>query len=503
MPAAVDRSLPAVFERCVRQRPDAIALVAGARRFTYAELDRLADALAAGLADHGVGEGDVVALSMVRSPALIVAMLAILKRAAAYMPLDGGDPPSRARFCLDRAGVRLIVTDPEREQDCAALCDAGRTSLVASVDALANEPARTARLPSDGETPAYVMFTSGTTSEPKGVVVPHRAVVRLVVDTDYVDIQPHDAILQLSSPSFDASTFEIWGALLNGATLVLYDGAVLDPNRFRRHVAENGITILWLTAALFHLFVANDLDALRPVRTLLAGGDVLHVDAVNRVLDGIDGICLINGYGPTENTTFTCCHRMTRANRPVGNVPIGRPIRGTDVLILDERRLPVATGEIGELYAVGSGVALGYLGRPVGDGPFFRDSLLSDTTIYRTGDLVRADADGVVTFVGRQDSQVKVRGFRVSLEEIQARLMEIPHVREAAVVCQKQDGGDQQLVAFVQADAEHALDVRAIRRHLADRVPSYMIPERISIGTTVPINRNGKLDRKQLFSTIE
>jgi amino acid adenylation domain-containing protein len=487
-----------VFRQRVAESPNAIALVFGDQRLTYAELDSVSDTLAQQLEARGVSHGDVVALVMNRSVEMMVAMLGVLKLGAAYMPLDRDNPRARNQFCLEKAGVRLLISD----RDGPDLSSAGRQRVAFTVEGLRTDPTAYPPREFSGETPAYVMFTSGTTSGPKGVVVPHRGVTRLVVDTNYINITPSDAILQFSTPSFDASTFEIWGALLNGATLVLYTGVVLDPNLFKRHMVEHRITILWLTAALFHLFAESCLDALRAVRILVAGGDVLHPEVVRRVLDRIDGITVINGYGPTENTTFTCCHVMTRENRPDGIVPIGQPINGTQAFILDEQRGQVGAGEVGELYAAGRGVALGYLGGDLGDGAFFRDARLAEGLIYRTGDLARRNEAGLLEFLGRRDSQVKVRGYRVSLEEIKARLMEIQAVQEAVVACQESPGGDQLLVAYLQTRDGWSLDAAAVRRQLSERVPSYMIPDRVVIGTGLPITQNGKVDRKKIFSSL-
>ena len=486
------------FARRALENPESIALADGDRVFSYGQLETLANVFAGLLTERGVRYGDVVALLMSRSAEMFVAMLGILKCGAAYMPLDRGNPDARNRYCLERAKTRLIIADNE----CGELCSGDRTVFRCAIEDLTGKDGRAPEGRFSAETPAYVMFTSGTTADPKGVVVPHRAVVRLVVRTNYIQITPEDSILQFSTPSFDASTFEIWGALLNGATLVLYTGEVLDPNLFKQHMRRHRITILWLTAALFHLFVDTCLDELRSLRVLLAGGDVLHPQAVRKVLDEIDGLELINGYGPTENTTFTCCHVMTQANRPEGNtVPIGRPITGTQVFILDEQRREVRRGEVGELYAAGLGVALGYLHTGLAETPFFHDSRFSKGLLYRTGDLVRMNEAGEIEFLGRKDSQVKLRGYRVSLEEIKARLLEIPAAKEAAVMCHAMEGGDQLLVAYVQVDEVRSLDAKAVRDYLSQSVPRYMIPDKISIVEHMPINKNGKIDRSKIFPT--
>jgi len=486
------------FSQQLAKTPARTAVVDANRRLTFAELGGLSDTLATMLEALGCRPGNVVALMIDRSAELIVAMLAVLKCGAAYMPLDKSDPIARNRHCLDEARVHVILAD----WDCHEFCDCSRLSQRVDISDLNRRaPGARATLTFSPETPAYIMFTSGTTHGPKGVIIPHRAVTRLVLNTNYIEITSDDAILQLSPPTFDASTFEIWGALLHGATLALYPGSVLDPNVLRQQIIDRKITILWLTAALFHLFVSEYLDALRPLKILLAGGDVLYQHAVARVIDEIDGITVINGYGPTENTTFTCCHVMTSANRPSGTVPIGIPINGSQVFILDDRGLEVPPGKVGELYAAGTGVALGYLTETNNESPFIYNHKLSGNLIYRTGDLVRVNTDGLLEFVGRRDAQVKIRGYRFSLEEVKSCLTEVPSVLDAAVGCHKSLNGDQFLIAYVQSKREAALSSATVRNHLKMRLPSYMIPGRIIVQADLPINKNGKILNKLPFLT--
>jgi amino acid adenylation domain-containing protein len=496
-----DRScLHREVDRLAARNPRAIAVESLDGSVTYEELNARATSLACHLAEVGVKHGDVVGLSMTRSVDVIVSMLAVLKAGAAYLPLERGSPLARRRKSLEDAGVTHVISD----QDCPETASAGRKVVVAnganrpfSSSSFGDSTSRNLSLPDDK---AYVMFTSGSTGEAKGVVVPHRAITRLVVDTNYIRISEDDKILQLSPLSFDASTFEIWGALLNGATLVLSREDVLDPNAIKRDVAERGVTIMWLTAALFHLIGDKYIDALRPLKTLLAGGDVLSPRVVNRVLDAIPGITVINGYGPTENTTFTCCHRMTQENPPAeGGVPIGKPISGTEIFVLDERLSPVAVGDVGELFTSGKGVALGYLNGDVA-GSFFRNERICEGLIYRTGDLVRENTKRELEFVGRKDNLVKMRGFRISLDGIRQSLLQIEDVADAVVFARKEEVGDQLLIAYVKRRHGSALDALEIRRRLGVVLSDYMIPDSIILSEVLPITVNGKLDKTLLMS---
>jgi amino acid adenylation domain-containing protein len=423
----------------------------------------------------------------------------VLRAGAAYLPLERSSPPARRRRYLEDARVTHVISD----QDDPEIADAGRKVVIVNAvnRTLATRSSDSTSLSSSlPEDKAYVMFTSGSTGEAKGVVVPHRAITRLVVDTNYIRISKEDKILQLSPLSFDASTFEIWGALLNGATLVLNSENVVDPNAIKRDVAERNVTIMWLTAALFHLIGDRYIDAIRPVRILLAGGDVLSPRIVNKVLDEIPGITVINGYGPTENTTFTCCHRMNCENRPSAEgVPIGRPISGTEVLVLDERLSPVAVGEVGELFASGNGVALGYLNDDSA-GSFFRDEKLGEGLIYRTGDLVRENEKHEFEFVGRKDNLVKVRGFRISLDGIRQSLLKVEDVVDAVVIARKEEAGEQLLIAYVKRRQGSTLEASGIRRQLRSVLSDYMIPDSIILSEVLPITANGKVDRTLLMS---
>jgi amino acid adenylation domain-containing protein len=491
MPEAIHK----VFERVAAEHGSRIAVSCSGRQITYRELDDLANSVARRLKELSVRPGDIVAVVLPHSAELIVAFLAILKCGAAYLPLDEANPPQRNVGFMRAANANVIVSAQQLDE---AYCQ-NRTVLLASE--FAADGGALESFDSSGDDKAYVMYTSGSTGTPKGVVVPHRAVARLVMGTNYISIEPRDRILQLAPPSFDASTFEIWGALLNGATLVPYSGNTMDPNQLKSDIRDHAITILWLTAALFSVVADKAIDALAQLRILLAGGDVLNPRFVNKVLDSVPGITVINGYGPTENTTFTCCHVMTSSNKPNGTVPIGKPITGTRVHVLDEQRRPVPVGAVGELYASGAGVALGYLNERH-SGAFFVDGTIAPGLIYRTGDLVKEGENGELQFIGRHDSLVKVRGHRVSLEEVRTHIVRLEDVVDAVVV-KKDLPGDQILVAYVRTKEGSDIAARTIRRRLAEQIPKYMIPGQFVFDQALAINENGKIDRAQIRRHLE
>jgi amino acid adenylation domain-containing protein len=439
-----------------------------------------------------VRPGDVVAVVLPHSIEIVVTFLAILKCGAAYLPLDTANPVRRNIEFMLAANAKVIVGSEHID----AAYSQSRTVVFAS-EFVAVEGAVVSFNSGDNDK-AYVMFTSGSTGTPKGVIVPHRGVARLVLNNNFISIERQDRILQLAPPSFDAATFEIWGALLNGATLVPYSGKTVDPNQLKRDIGENGITVLWLTSTLFSLIADKALDALQSLRVLLAGGDVLNSRYVNKVLEYVPKITVINGYGPTENTTFTCCHVMTSANKPDVTVPIGRPIRRTNVHILDDLLQPVPAGAVGELYASGDGVALGYLNEKQNDA-FFRDETIASGLIYRTGDFVKEDENGNLQFIGRRDSLVKVRGHRVSLEEVRAHVVRLENVIDAFIVKKDLPLDDQILVAYIKKSEGSYIDVKLIRRALAEWIPNYMIPSQYIFDEALAINANGKLDRTAIL----
>jgi amino acid adenylation domain-containing protein len=492
---SIGNTLNATFERVAKENPEHIAVRFGATELTYQALNFRANNVAFALIEKGVKPGQVVALLLDRGSDFIIAILAILKCGAAYLPLESSNPTERNVQCLNSADCKLIIAadaiDPLLNANCELL-------LTSETGVFTRELDKVPAIEVDENDKAYVMYTSGSTGTPKGVAIPHRAVFRLVIDSNYIDVQTTDKVFQFAPLSFDASTFEIWAPLLNGGTLVIYSGGALDPNLFAEELKLYQVTVLWLTAALFHLFANRYVELLKPVQTLLAGGDVLNPNLINKVLDAHPHMTIINGYGPTENTTFTCCHRMQAANRPQESVPIGKPVSGTTIHILDEEFNPVAVGLEGILYVSGKGVALGYInGSPSLKGFFTKDKL-APGLVYCTGDIVKQDDDGCLHFIGRADNQIKIRGYRVGLEEIQSNLCALACVSDAVVLLKKFESGEQLLSAYVQLNEGLHISVADLKRQLASRLPSYMIPELMFISHDLPISLNGKIDRAKI-----
>ncbi len=492
------RSIHGLFEEQAAATPDAVAVAFEGETLTYRELDRRANRLAHYLRSLGVRAERPVGMWMERSPEVIVALLGILKAGGAYAPFDLMAPPDRVAFMLRDARIDVLLT---QERMLARLPAHGARAICLDADPpdIASQPDTPLPDEAAGDSLAYVMYTSGSTGEPKGVAVTHRGVVRLVRATDYAHLGPDEVILQLAPLSFDASTFEIWGALLNGGRLAVAPPGVVSVDELGALLARHRVTTLWLTAGFFHQVVDQRLEVLRSLRQLLAGGDVLSVPHVRRVLAALPGIRVVNGYGPTEGTTFTCCHRIAGEAGLERSVPIGRPIANTRVYVLDRHRQPVPVGVPGELWIAGDGLARGYVDRPELSAERFVTQRLSDRLeerLYRSGDVVRWLADGTLEFLGRQDTQVKMRGFRVELGEVESTLAQHPRVRDAAVVARPGPGGDKRLVAYVVPDG--ALAPRDLRELLRGKLPEYMVPSVFVLLERLPLTPNGKVDRTRL-----
>ena len=481
-----------VFVDFARTTPGAVAVEDDQERLTYAELDRQSTALARVIVDRGC-QGGFVGVLLGRSMRTIVALLAVLKAGAAYVPLDPAYPRARLLDMIGQCGAKLVLTTA----DAPKRIDADMILLNEEWhDAVTAPFADPESLPAD---PAYVMFTSGTTGLPKAVVVSHQNIVNLATGADYVELSPARTMLQFASISFDASTFEIWGALLNGARLVVAPDDLLGSDRLGDLLTRHQVDTMWLTSALFHHVVDTDLRALDSVTQLLSGGDVLSADHVRRALTAVPGRVVVNGYGPTETTTFACCHRVSRVEEAGHPLPIGRAIPGARPWIMTERGEPAADGEPGELWIAGAGVSLGYLGDPAEtDRRFVPEPGRPESRAYRSGDLVRRRHDGLLEFLGRIDDQIKVRGYRIEPAEVEAALVEQPPVRQAVVTAQDLRPGDKRLIAYLVLDPGAELRVPELRRALAARLPAHLVPARYVAMDDLPLTRNGKVDRRAL-----
>lgn len=496
-PTSHTGSVDAAFRAQVRRTPDATALRTHDITLSYSELNCRSDAFAAHLKTIGVKPGMTVAMLLPRSADAIITMLGILKAGAAFVPFDPDYPQAAlaamAEDCNPAVMVANVVPAFWRGPTFVPAMLAG-ASTPQCIEAI-NEHAP--------DSLASVMYTSGSTGRPKGVMVPHRAIMRLVIGADFAAFGPDEVILQLAPLSFDASTFEIWGALLNGGTLAIETTGMPSLDDIAYSIRLFGVTTLWLTAGLFHLMVDQRPDALRGLRQLLAGGDILSPGHVLRQLRNAPDCRLINGYGPTENTTFTCCYTIPTDWDGAGPVPIGMPINGTKVFILDKSLHPVPDGEAGELCAAGDGLALGYLNQAELTSQRFVESPFGPpgARLYRTGDLVRRRADGAIAFLGRLDRQVKINGKRIELEAVEAALSNCPNVRLSAALVEEPEPGRKRLVAYVAAGPGPDIDV-AIARYLAAELPSWMMPGIIHVLDTLPLTPSGKVDRRALPTLV-
>ncbi len=487
-------SLVDAFLAQARLHPDAVAIRDGDRSIDYAQLDAISSAVAAGLRGRGVAAGDIVALDARRGADAIIAMLAILRCGAAYLPLDPTQPPARLATMLADARARLCLVSLASE--AAIRLPGGITT--ATIEDCAAASATTGDVARAGEDLAYVMYTSGSTGTPKGVCIPDRAILGLVCDVGFVDLGADTVFLQAAPLGFDASTLEIWGPLLNGGRIVIHHEAVPTAYGLGEVIRRHGVTHLWLTAALFNSVVDDDPHQLHGLCQLFTGGEALSVRHVRRMREAEPGIALFNGYGPTECTTFAVTHAIGDLAGDARSVPIGRAIDHARLHIVDGDGRPVRNGEAGELWIAGSGVALGYFGRPDLTAERFVASPDGVGLAYRSGDQVRVNEDGDIEFCGRIDQQVKIRGFRIELGEIEAVLGAVPGIRNAAVTAPESGHGERRLVAYLQAEDGRHPDVQAIRAELARKLPDYMVPLRYVVLDRFPTTVNGKLDRGAL-----
>ncbi|MFC7518994.1 amino acid adenylation domain-containing protein [Herbaspirillum sp. GCM10030257] len=488
-----------LFEAHAAAAQDAIAVVHGERSITYGEINANANRLARYLQRQGILPGMPVALLLDRSIALITAEIAVVKCGAVFVTLDLGAPVARHLFIIDDCQASMVVTDSEVS---LPVPDGVRRLDLDTID-IGTGDASNLGVSVSSETAAHITYTSGSTGQPKGVIVPHRAIGRVAINNGYASFNGSHRFAYSSNPAWDANTLEVWVPLLNGASIAVIDQPdVLDPQRFRDSLRGHAVNVLWISVGLFNQYADFLTEILPKLNYLMVGGDALDPRVIAQAMRNGRPQHLINGYGPTETAVFAITHEVDSVAEDEKTIPIGRPISNTQIYILDSRGHPTPVGVTGEIHIGGVGVALGYVNQVELTAERFIPNPFSDTAgalMYKTGDLGRYRDDGVIEFRGRNDFQVKVRGFRIELGEIEARLSAYPAIRESVVLVREDRPGDKRLVAYYTA-AEGAPEpsFEALRAYLQETLPDYMVPTAFVRLDTFPLNPNNKLDRKAL-----
>ena len=503
-----EKSIDLLFEEQAARTPAQIALTYEGEPMIYQQLNKEADELAANLRYRGVEIEEPVALMVNNSYQVVVGILGILKAGGAYVPLNTEYPLERKKYILNDCNAGRLLTNETGSCDYTPGLDVIRlendpVSRVQTTGGISREH--------NGDNLAYIMYTSGSTGTPKGVMVEHRSAVRLVKNTNFIEFKEDDSILLTGALEFDASTFEIWGALLNGLTLhLVHKDTILNHDLLKQAITTRGVTTMWMTAPLFNQMVDTDIEVFTGLKNLLVGGDLLSPAHINRVRKRFTGLTVINGYGPTENTTFSTTYRVEKEYRE--NIPIGKPISNSTAYILDPNRHLVPIGVPGELFVGGDGLSRGYLNNPGLTAEKFEHdiwdyldkeqlSYIPDKkNLYRTGDLARWLPDGNIEFLGRRDNQVKIRGFRIEPGEIENHLLHLESIRDAVVVDRKTPEGEKYLCAYVVPASGRLenLDIMELRRMLTQQLPDYMVPAYFIPLDKIPLNSNGKVNRAAL-----
>ncbi|XHR98260.1 amino acid adenylation domain-containing protein [Mucilaginibacter sp. UC70_90] len=486
-----DRTITDLFEEQVEKTPDHVAVVNEGKTVTYRQLLERVNQITDFLGSRSTG-GDIIAVFADRTIDTIASMIAILKNGSAYLPVDIKLPAERVRYMLNDAEVKIILTNVAIPEEIR------REYIVHDISLIETEPGTYVEKPvrfTTSEDVAYVMYTSGTTGLPKGVMISNRNISGLVINSDYVELNETTRILLTGMLSFDATTFEIWGSLLNGGAVYLFpEDTLLDTEQLGSIMESCEINTMFLTTALYNFHVQEKVSIFKGLKYLLVGGEVLSPYHINRVHDLYPSVHLINCYGPTENTTFSVCHSIVE--RYEQHIPIGKPISNTTAYILDENYNPVPIGVCGELYVGGSGVARGYLNNAdLSSEKFVSDPYRKGDRMYRTGDLGRWRSDGTIEFLGRRDDQVKIRGHRIEPGEIAVHVNGYAGIGDA-VVQVRERGGEKYLVCYyVSSDVIREDD---LQEYLSFRLPEYMIPGRYIRLESIPLTSSGKVDRKKL-----
>jgi amino acid adenylation domain-containing protein len=486
-----------VLEACERS-PDAPAIVFREQTLSYRELVERSEGWARALASRGIGRGSVVGVLTERSIEQMVVLLGILRTGAVYLPLDPAFPADRLALMLDDAGARCVLAQEHLADRLLAGNIEVHTIRPGGVEA--GDHAAYPRVPRDPDDLSYIIYTSGSTGRPKGTGASHRNIARLVLQDRYAALDPTSRVLCYAPLAFDASTFEIWGPLARGGTVVVAPPGLLGLDELRALIAEHGVTTVFLTTALFHELVDGGMGELTGLRELMTGGEIVSVGHMARAVAQLPTCRFSVVYGPTETTTFATSHPVRAEDLKRAALPIGGPIALTEVYVLDRHLDLAPMGVAGELYIGGAGVTRGYLGNPDLTAARFVPDPFSDrrgARMYRTGDLCRITREGLVDFIGRTDHQVKIRGFRVELGEVEAALRRLPAIQDAIVDVRQSPVG-KHLCAYCTPRVASELDVNAIRSALGAALPGYMIPTSFVVLATFPLTPNGKVDRKAL-----
>ncbi|WP_038476746.1 amino acid adenylation domain-containing protein [Shouchella lehensis] len=495
----MQRSLKEIFSMQVDERPEDIALTFGHSHMTYGELDQASNRLANYLLDQGVKKGQLIGLSLDRSPQLIVAIVATIKIGCVYVPIDSKYPQERIEYMIGDSCVTTLITTSTTLAQMPYLQIA--TILLdqeaSQIDLIKATPPAMNVEPLDL---AYIMYTSGSTGTPKGVAIPHQAIIRLVKETNYFQIDHQQTVGHFASTSFDAATFEIWGALLNGAKLAISNPEPITPESVAKVVRDHNVSILFLTTGLFNLMVDERIDDLIDVNYLISGGEVMSPTIAKKAVERLPNTRVFNAYGPTENCVFSTAFELTNRTNFDTSIPIGKVLNGTSMIIVNEELNIVDDGQIGELLLGGLGLASGYWNREDVTKEMF--IYLNRERFYRTGDLVRKLPDGTIEYLGRMDHQVKIRGFRIELNEIENHIILNDEIKHCSVSIQENTPGDKRLVSYLVPLNQKTFHLKNLTAYLKQKLPEYMIPSNYVILDSLPLTTNGKVDRAALSNTL-
>ncbi|MDP4147631.1 MAG: non-ribosomal peptide synthetase, partial [Bacillota bacterium] len=487
-----DKTIYELFEEQVEKSPENIALVYEDKKLSYRELNNKANQLARVLREKGVGPDKIVGIMVERSLEMIVGIVSILKAGGAYLPIDPEYPKERIEYMLEDSKADILLT---QTQLVGKIMFSGSIIEIDKEDVYVGDSSNLDKInePSDL---AYVIYTSGTTGKPKGVMIEHFSAIRVVKETNYIDILENDTILQLSNYAFDGSIFDIFGAILNGAELVVISKEnTTNMIELMKIIKNKGISVLFITTALFNVLSDTKPEVFKNLRKILFGGQMVSCKHVRKVMKSLEEDKLIHVYGPTESTVYATYYCISKAKNTV--ISIGKPISNTRVYIVDKNNKLQPTGIPGELCISGDGLARGYLNRPeLNEEKFIANPYEPGERMYKTGDWARWLPDGNIEFIGRIDNQVKIRGFRIELGEIEIQLLKHEEIKEAVVIDREDKEGNKYLCAYVVSNKE--ITVTELRNHLSKELPDYMVPAHFMELQNMPLTPNGKIDRKAL-----